>query len=81
MSLRNILIAVSICLLLATCKKKDYTNSNDATLAKLVTILNLQDGAVLKYQESYTATHDSLEAIIAMANWCLEQDAVETIYI
>lgn len=80
MSLRNILIAVSICLLLATCKKKDYTNSNDATLAKLVTILNLQDGAVLKYQESYTATHDSLEAIIAMANWCLEQDAVETIY-
>ena len=68
-----LILALAFTFILA-CKKEDEKSgiNTEETIAKITTVINFHDDAAVKFKEAFTATGDTLESLIQMANWCLE---------
>lgn len=51
------------------------------TAADLTKMLNVQEGAVLKWEESWLMHHDTVRASFDMGQWLLQQSEVERVYL
>ncbi len=76
-----LLSAVVFCLLLPSCKKDGGDELKKPTVADLTKMLNIQEEAVLKYEESWKASHDTLTAIFDAGQWLLKQPEVKDVYL
>lgn len=79
-------IFIGFCLLILSCLsscKKDKTaeTNSDPGLEKISMLLNTQEGAALKYEEILKATGDSIEALVGMGKWIIQQPDVSEAFI
>lgn len=68
----------SLLLALNSCSDTSLSDSsNESTLQKVASIMNIQQGAGLQYQNALQETGDTLAALETMGKWIGEQPAVE----
>lgn len=79
MKLQKLLMPSLLCLLIAGCKEEDDTPA-ESTAEKLASIAMIENRAGIVYGDTLSATHDSVRAINAMAQWLLEQPEVDKVY-
>src|SRR5215210_604056 len=80
-------ISLVFILLCNACKKKEETEETttppvpENALSQLATQLNVLDQAAVKYNENQDTLNNSLASLINMAQWLLQQPAVDKAYI
>jgi len=80
MKLQKLLMPSLLCLLIATCKEPEDDAPTESTAEKLASMAMIENRAGIVYGDTLSATHDSVRAINAMAQWLLEQPEVDKVY-
>lgn len=75
----RMIVAALVLLLFASGCKKDEANKEEVG-EKLAEVLTVLSGASAVYDENFVNPEDSIDALDAMGQWIIDQDAVEEAY-
>ncbi len=80
----NFLFLLFLILNIICCKKEINNESikvTQATLQDLTNMLNVQQGAAVRFENVWKSTNDTMKAVYEMSKWLLRQNNVKNVYI